>query len=628
MAPASAELLKWLVENSSTKQHDPGVRPRKLRPDFDANDLFDHYNWELADQFTKDGIEYFVFGSCPIKGEPHTDGVRSKKTCLIVGKTVGFKCMVCDEYDYHGLIEHMLEQGYEEYPNYVYADEDDSIASEEKREAPYVLGEPNAQAENLFPAEKKCYRKNCTCGLEHVETSMAPEKRAALDKILREADEEEEGRERENPAPPNIISAERLEKMMSREARFAAYVDVEPQEIPNDALYGQMGRWARAMELPLSIAYPAILTCYSALPKYDEILGVRFNLFTAIPMPVGGGKNLALDRAVKILGLREGQDYMDATMGGAGGLFNAIGNKMEGKGKQKIEIPGPRKMLINAAEFAATMINCKLDNSTLAAHLCNLWDKNCTSSPIQSGKREANCRVSILGALPIEKDAPEAFRKYFGEETGRGLHSRMILAYHDSKIDNRWAERWGYSPEANDVTDYVVATNPPERWSPEAESYYSTMQLPNDFDGRALYNLKRVCLLTATANGDKVLSLDCLKSAELFMLWQMQLKNFFRYGESERVTPGELSVTVMSTLRRIAKEGKYERSPVIGGVLHINLARVVHNFGWEKYGVEAVQWTVASLIKLSQLQQGKKRNTKSKIVSSKHHVVVTDFPSE
>jgi hypothetical protein len=204
----------------------------------------------------------------------------------------------------------------------------------------------------------------------------------------------------------------------------------------------------------------------------------------------------------------------------------------------------------------------------------------------------------------------------------------MILGYHDSKIDNRWAERWHYSPETSDVTDHIVATNPPERWSPEADSYYSTMQLPHDFDGRALYNLKRVCLLTATANGDKVVSLDCLKHAELFMLWQMQLKNFFRYGESERMTPGELSVTIMSTLRRIAAEGKYERSPVIDGALHINLARVVHNFGWEKYGVEAVQRTVASLIKLGQLQQGKKLNTKSKIVSSKHHVVVTDFPSE
>lgn len=154
IAPASPELLKWLLGNASTKQHDPGVRPRKLHPDFDANDLFNHYEWELADQFTKDGADYFVFGSCPIKGEPHTDGVRSKKTCLIVGKTVGFRCMVCDEYDYKGLIQHMVEQGYEEYPHYVYADEDDTILLEGTGKAPMLAEEPKAQAKNSFPPEE------------------------------------------------------------------------------------------------------------------------------------------------------------------------------------------------------------------------------------------------------------------------------------------------------------------------------------------------------------------------------------------------------------------------------------------------------------------------------------------
>jgi len=154
IAPASPELLKWLVENSSTKQHDHGVRPRKLHPDFDANDLFDHYEWDLADQFTKDSADYFVFGSCPIKGEPHTDGVPSKKTCLIVGKTVGFKCMVCDDYDYKGLVQHMVEQGYEEYPHYVYADEDDSIVVKSTEETPMFAEEPKPQAENPFLAEE------------------------------------------------------------------------------------------------------------------------------------------------------------------------------------------------------------------------------------------------------------------------------------------------------------------------------------------------------------------------------------------------------------------------------------------------------------------------------------------
>jgi len=70
---------------------------REFHPNFDRDELFEHYGWEFASEFSKDGADYYVFDSCPIKGEPHDDQVRSKKTCLNIGNSIGFDCKVCGE---------------------------------------------------------------------------------------------------------------------------------------------------------------------------------------------------------------------------------------------------------------------------------------------------------------------------------------------------------------------------------------------------------------------------------------------------------------------------------------------------------------------------------------------------
>src|SRR5439155_22754899 len=136
-----------------------------------------------------------------------------------------------------------------------------------------------------------------------------------------------------------------------------------------------------------------------------------------------------------------------------------------------------------------------------------------------------------------------------------------------------------------------------------------------------LYNLKRIALLTAMANGDTEVTLFCLKSAELFMLWQMHLKMFFKHGTAERTSPGELSNLILDTLRRIDQQGSYERSPVIDDRVQINLARVIRNNNWARFGIEAVERTIKSLIKTGQLKEGYRYNTKGKLVPSKHHTV-------
>jgi putative DNA primase/helicase len=131
--PIPSEWVLWLVTKASTARPTPS-RPgkrRKFHPDFDRDDLFEHYEWEFASEFNKDGADFYVFDSCPIKGEPHDDQVRSKKTCLIIGNTIGFDCKVCDEYGWKELVEFMEEEhGIEKFPGYIYADEDDNLLFE------------------------------------------------------------------------------------------------------------------------------------------------------------------------------------------------------------------------------------------------------------------------------------------------------------------------------------------------------------------------------------------------------------------------------------------------------------------------------------------------------------------
>jgi putative DNA primase/helicase len=129
--PIPSELVFWLMQKAANIRlvsSGPSKR-RKIHPKFDCEELFEHYGWEFAAEFTKDEADYHVFSSCPIKGEPHQDQVRSKKTCLIIGNTIGFDCKVC-EVGWKDLVRHMEAQGIEKFPGHIYEDEDDNILFE------------------------------------------------------------------------------------------------------------------------------------------------------------------------------------------------------------------------------------------------------------------------------------------------------------------------------------------------------------------------------------------------------------------------------------------------------------------------------------------------------------------
>jgi D5 N terminal like/Bifunctional DNA primase/polymerase, N-terminal len=136
IVPIPDELVESLRKEAVSKPKPEKFRPiRQYHPDFEREDLHDHYGWSFAKDFTKNGEDYYVFEGCPIKGGPHKNQVESRKCCLIYGKRgIRFSCFVCDEYDWDGLVEFMeTEHDIEPYPYAIFADE--AVEEEETTES-------------------------------------------------------------------------------------------------------------------------------------------------------------------------------------------------------------------------------------------------------------------------------------------------------------------------------------------------------------------------------------------------------------------------------------------------------------------------------------------------------------
>jgi P4 family phage/plasmid primase-like protien len=137
-----AAWVEWITAHTTECKRSMALR--KLHPEFDAESLAEHFDWQFASEFEKNGALYYVFAECPLASRVHTDQVRSKKTCLIIGSTIGFDCKSCgEEHTYRDLIDHMLEKGYENYPDFIFADEDDAILLKD------VEGDASLTAEEL-----------------------------------------------------------------------------------------------------------------------------------------------------------------------------------------------------------------------------------------------------------------------------------------------------------------------------------------------------------------------------------------------------------------------------------------------------------------------------------------------
>src|SRR5208282_797351 len=313
-------------------------------------------------------------------------------------------------------------------------------------------------------------------------------------------------------------------------------------EFPDYCLYGKLGEYAKQLNMPLGLAYPALGVCYSVKPNIHTMDGTRINLYGALIAEVGHGKDQSIERAIQMLRLENDRDYGVDTIGGDFQLAQVLGSKSSGKGKNKVEVIGPAKRLLITQEIGDVLIKTGAEGSTLAKRLQYLWDHNEYSKPDRQGKFSINCRLSWLGGVTASEETPEEFTNLFGSGTTKGLYSRFIFGYSGKKW--KW-EKWKcpnkipvqYSVPIDEMPVEELARKHKagctlvEGFAPATKSlldaaYHRWEDRMLD-PGRLIENAKRWAIITASANDEETVTADCMAKALTFMDWQAEIRKKF-----------------------------------------------------------------------------------------------------
>jgi hypothetical protein len=557
-----------------------------LNPDFDPYDFFEwggEYT-PLVHKYEKEGMTHFVMGNCCLSTEDglHQHHGDRRKSEFILGDTFGYHCFSddCDGKGIGDVLRKLRQLKGEGYPKRIWVDDDEEFDVE-------AVGDDDLADAIEIP----------TCPSGNHEAQSTKEVITSLPQ------EAAKGLKVEALAPePNGL------------------------DFPEDAMYGRMGEMARQMWMPLGLAFPALLGCYSILPDFDTILNTRINLYVALIAHVGGGKNVAMERARKMLNLgKMGDRWEPLTAASDRGLMNAIGDRT-GKKKSDPRVPGPSKMLLMTNEMSEMLKKASIDKSTLAGTLCDLWDQNEKKIADRNGVQSCDCRVSWIGGVPVAKERPEEFAEIFGSETARGLLSRIILGYSATKFNYKhWeppAHEISVASEGDyDFTSHIEAPNV-SRMSGGAQQIYDAWQTAADASGRLKYNLMKIALLTASCNKDAEVKPEGMAAAIRFMQWQVRLREVFKPSVALDTAEAKFAEQAMQTFIR---KGGQERP--------INWKRIANDRKWgDRYGDRLVANGIKWMIETGRIcaieESDDKDPSGKKTKKSKHLIRVRVFKKE
>lgn len=373
----------------------------------------------------------------------------------------------------------------------------------------------------------------------------------------------------------------------------------DPLAFPEEAMYGKLAEMATAMNMPLGLAYPALIGTYSVMPDIDEMADTRINTYVILLAAPGGGKNVAIKRALAMVSPPK-ETYKKSAPVSDRGVMSLVGHRTEKKQGGKKEVThGPKKLLLVTNEAANVLKKANIKNSSLGATLCELWDENEYAPADRNGEQACDCRLSWVGGLPIKRDHPEEFGEYFGHEAGRGLLSRTILGFSDVKFNyKRWSppDLWGTDEDG--LLNQMAFGRTSDVQVPEAcQKMLGEWEPKNEEDaGRLKYIATKVALLTASSNGDKAVGVDCMKSAIEFAKWQERLREVFTIGvAAENSLEAQFTEALLGALKQ--KGGSAE---------FIAWKRLAHDRKWvERFGPRIVNTTVDNLIKTGTLEPKK-----------------------
>ena len=568
----------WAVDYITSRGNADRPKPKKgdgprLDADFEFADFLDHYGLTL-DGKESDG--WNTLSECPAVERRH---LGNGTAIYHDGESLHWSCLA-GNCDLHGKtmgeVIHWLntEGGFEPYPDRIWEEQSDEDFCKAMG-IEMVYGDPDPQK-----AEAAASPGNdpTTAILRGVVVGEAPG----------EEEPEPVPQPAPAPAPP--------------QPEPAPPVPVESQTpdlgFPEAALYGRLGELARGMMMPLGLAYPALLACYSVVPDVDEMCGVRVNLYTALIARKGGGKNTAIRRAKESLWIPP-ESCSKFAAGGDTQLCVALGDKpkVNEKGIRdgKKREPGPKKMLLLNNEISEMLKKSGIDASTLADRLCDFYDDNEFQKMVRGKMVKVNCRISWLGGVPATAEEPDRFRELFGTSTNDGLYERFIFGYEGGRRFKygRWEPPSPPPQESRELED-DIATGVHgcvlvRSIHPDAVALKDEWVSPReDREGntRLEFVLLKVAILAASANDEGEVSVPCMRAAIAFLEWQGKLKEVFQVGMAKNLE-AEFDAMVTDAIQRLnEKNGTYVR-----------WKRLRHDRKWNgKYGASNVSRWMGALL--------------------------------
>lgn len=494
-------------------------RSEGLHDDFDIDGFIEHFELDVIGEEDKaNGSHYLYLAECPFKGGTHSGDV--KKTALVVGNSLGFKCFSDDCADKGiGDFLKLMSEEHGRYPGKIWS----RSATEEMDFSPDdpTLVEPDEALPDIVTPD----------GLT-IPQELAP---AALMPVAHVAEE----------FPDIPFTPEYVPK--SRPYETPANVDDSRYPFPKEALYGWLGRKTLELDGPLGWTYPAMLTCWANQPINGHISrpSARPTLFTVLIAAPGVGKSVCMDRAMQTLPPPEPWLRETEVPGSEIGLFKYFKRP---KDHPMMDTDYPDAALLVADEMKSILDKAGITGSGLPTALCSLFYHNHAGTSNKTGSHQCDIKLSLLGGLPAEDEAQ--FAEFFGSATTTGLHSRFLIGVGPSQWN--WNHRWKAKPEfrepsrVHDGSD--IAFDMTQAWVSEGA------ELKKAPRGRLAERAIRIAYISASANGDTEITKECMDAAMAFTRWQETIVETHTAGVAENLD-GKIESAIIDNLKAMCVNG-------------------------------------------------------------------------
>lgn len=361
---------------------------------------------------------------------------------------------------------------------------------------------------------------------------------------------------------------------------------------------------------------PSIIALVSAMPMQNAMVFTKLQQYVCLLALVGAGKDVSIDRAIDVLGIRSEIDSLWSNYAPSGerSLSHLIGDK-PGTKTNPARVPGPLKHCIVTYELEDTLKKSKAETSGVLQAMQHYWDHcNKTFSDGKTGKQVVNCRLSWLTAMPVGDDEidEDTFRHAWGEGTAHGIADRMIWGFSEVKFDGRKSYKWSVPASFNNFT--IVDESPMENslvsgierhetlyarysrwavkdWAPGIEQQFMEW---TDGVGRETYHVRKIAVLCALINFHEYIQQEDWDFAVAFMLWQQRIRKAFATGKAKKVHQGEFNEMFLKALakevERLESKGEdgYNAKFVNVGGRKCAFVRVKHmgnKYRWAKFGL-------------------------------------------